>query len=189
MVVLAPPPEPPLEYVAAVLCINGGAMIAWARYVFKHKGIIEGIEGPRAIEKKTELDAMIWKILSFWMVCVGVMCILVADSPLAPQAAMLVATVHFVEMYFKSQAADRKIRQAGFGNMILGFLLVVTLLIDYRRPERVTSPLDETHKSSRRHAHPYLGLFIILVLGCSGILSPPQRASPPGEAPDPSLVA
>ena len=178
-----------MEYVAAVLCINGGAMIAWARYVFKHKGIIEGIEGPRAIEKKTELDAMIWKILSFWMVCVGVMCILVADSPLAPQAAMLVATVHFVEMYFKSQAADRKIRQAGFGNMILGFLLVVTLLIDYRRPERVTSPLDETRKSSGRH--PFLRLFIILVLGCSGILSPgpAQSAPPPREAPDASLVA
>ena len=132
---------------------------------------------------------MIWKSLSFWMACVGVMCIVVADTPVASQAAMLVATAHFVEMYFKSQAADRKIRRAALGNMILGSLLVVALLIDYRRPGRVTSQLDETHKSSGRHArHPFLWLFIIY-LGCSGILVPPQRAPPPGEAPDPSLVA
>jgi len=189
MVVLAPPPAPRLEAVAVILCINGGAMLAWAKHVFLHKGIIEGIEGPRAIEKKTELDAMIWKILSFWMACVGVMCIVVADTPVASQAAMLVATAHFVEMYFKSQAADRKIRRAALGNMILGSLLVVALLIDYRRPGRVTSQLDETHKSSGRHArHPFFWLFIIY-LGCSGILVPPQRAPPPGEAPDPSLVA
>ena len=51
---------------------------------------------------------------------------------------MLVATTHFVETYFKFQAPNGEIQKFGYGNVTLGALLIVTLLMDYARS---TSPL------------------------------------------------
>lgn len=183
MVVLVPPPAPAtFDYVTIALCINGGAMLAWANHVFKHKAIIERIEGPRAMEKKTPLDAIIWKICAFWLACAGAMCILVADTPAASRVAMLLATTHFAEMYFKFQAASEGIRSAGLSNMALGTLLIVTLLLDYRR---VTSSLAE--HSGRHTGSPFVAVAAIIA-GISGLCALARRA-PPGEAPDPALVA
>ena len=147
MVVLAPPPAPAaFDYVSIALCINGGVMLAWAKHVFIHTGFIERIEGPRAIEKKTPLDAIIWKICAFWMSCVGAMCISFASSPYNSRVAMLVATTHFVETYFKFQAPNGEIQKFGYGNVTLGALLIVTLLMDYARS---TSPLAAEYPGLR----------------------------------------
>ena len=74
------------------------------------------------------------------------MCISFASSPYNSRVAMLVATTHFVETYFKFQAPNGEIQKFGYGNVALGALLIVTLLMDYARS---TSPLAAEYPGLR----------------------------------------
>ena len=70
MVVLAAP-TPSTEYVRIALLVNGLAMLSWAPRVMEGRGVIRWAEGPRAVEKKTPFDLMIWRICGIWVACVG----------------------------------------------------------------------------------------------------------------------
>ena len=77
MVVLATP-TPPTDYVRLALFVNGAAMIHWAPQVYAGKKIICWAEGPRAVEKKTPFDRMIWRICGMWVGFIGAMCMQVS---------------------------------------------------------------------------------------------------------------
>ena len=139
MVVLAAP-TPPTMYVRYALLLNGFLMFIWAPRVMEGKGVIRWAEGPRAVEKKTPFDLMIWRICGIWVACVGATCLQVGYmmgsekapffTKLAHALAMQIAIVHFVETFIKYKAVGRRVGLAAFGNITLGSFLLIALLID-----------------------------------------------------------
>ena len=139
MVVLAAP-TPPTMYVRYALLLNGVLMLTWAPRVIEGKGVIRWAEGPRAVEKKTPFDLMIWRICGIWVACVGATCLQVGYimgsektpffTKLAHALAMQIAIVHFVETFIKYKAVGRRVGLAASGNITLGSFLVIALLID-----------------------------------------------------------
>ena len=139
MVVLAAP-TPPTMYVRYALLMNGLLMLIWAPRVIEGRGVIRWAEGPRAVEKKTPFDLMIWRICGIWVACVGATCLQVGYimgsektpffTKLAHALAMQIAIVHFVETFIKYKAVGRRVGLAALGNITLGSFLLIALLID-----------------------------------------------------------
>ena len=139
MVVLAAP-TPPTMYVRYALLMNGLLMLIWAPRVIEGRGVIRWAEGPRAVEKKTPFDLMIWRICGIWVACVGATCLQVGYimgseknpffTKLANALAMQIAIVHFVETFIKYKAVGRRVGLAALGNITLGSFLLIALLID-----------------------------------------------------------
>ena len=133
MVVLVPPPAPAkfVNLVQLALLANGAAMIFWSPFVFRHTDIVRWAEGRQAVENKTPFDAMIWRICGLWVFFAGSVCLQFSTTPVVAQnLAVYLVGIHSVETYVKWLAVGRRATVAAAGNIFLGGVAFVALVLD-----------------------------------------------------------
>ena len=106
-------------------------MIFWSFFVFRHTDIVRWAEGRQAVENKTPFDAMIWRICGLWVFFAGSVCLQFSTTPVVAQhLAVTLAVVHSVETYVKWLAVGRRVNVAAGGNIFLGGVAFVALVLD-----------------------------------------------------------